>query len=415
MTSAPLPRVELRQLREGSGQVLRAARERPSLALYLIALALLPIKWLSPISHEQAGWTDVFIAAAALAWSWEKVRAGARPKLRAAHVGLALYLVAGAVSAAAASTGSTGVWSNVLIMAELVVLAVLTSDFARDESGRRAIGLVVLLTVLVTAVLAVLALCLFYARVPTDLVWLYGDLTPSDNYARIAAGFHSAPLLGSYCIFASAVLADQASGLPRRVRAVAQVILLVLVVLTVSRALLGFLVAAAIRFAAARGTRAARNLAIGAVVASLLVATILTVGRLSIDPSAPTSASYSLLDTSDSPRLASIEASAETLADRPLVGSGPGSLAGEADGAGLRAHLTPLNVAATLGLPALAALAFAIGAIWRQRRRPTNIAIWSGLAGLGIDSLSQDAEHFRHVWILLGLADADRRPDAPPS
>ena len=102
MTSVPLPRVELRQLREGSGQVLRAARERPSLALYLIALALLPIKWLSPISHAQAGWTDVFIAAAVLAWTVGKVRAHARPSLRASHVGFALYLVAGAVSAAAA-------------------------------------------------------------------------------------------------------------------------------------------------------------------------------------------------------------------------------------------------------------------------------------------------------------------------
>jgi O-antigen ligase len=262
-------------------------------------------------------------------------------------------------------------------------------------------------------VLAVLALCLFYGRVPTDLVWIYGDLAPSDNYARVAAGFHSAPLLGSYCIFASAVLADRASGIPSRVRAIAQVILLVLVVVTVSRALMGFLVAAAIRFAVARGTPAARNLAIGAVVVSLLVAATLTVGRLNIDPSAPTSASYSVLDTSDSPRLAAVETSGETVGDRPLVGSGPGSLAGESEGAGIRAHLTPLNVAATLGLPALAALAFAIGAIWHQRRRPTNIAIWSGLAGLGIDSLSQDTEHFRHVWIMLGLADADRREDTP--
>ena len=66
-------------------------------------------------------------------------------------------------------------------------------------------------------------------------------------------------------------------------------------------------------------------------------------------------------------------------------------------------------MAATLGLPALAGLAFAVLAIWRQRRRPTNVAIWSGLAGLGLDALVQDAEHFRHLWILLGLADADRR------
>src|SRR5215207_274478 len=116
MTSVPFPRVELRQLREGSAEVLRAARERPSFALYLIALALLPIKWLSPISYEQAGWTDVFIAAAAVAWTLEKVRERARPNLRASHLGFALYLVAGAVSAAVVSSGSSDAWSNVLIM-----------------------------------------------------------------------------------------------------------------------------------------------------------------------------------------------------------------------------------------------------------------------------------------------------------
>jgi hypothetical protein len=137
-------------------------------------------------------------------------------------------------------------------------------------------------------------------------------------------------------------------------------------------------------------------------------------GRLSVDPSRPSSASYSLLDESDSPRLAAVETSAETSADHPLLGSGPGSLAGVSEGAGIRAHLTLLNVAATLGLPALAALAFAVLAIWRQRFRPTNVAIWSGLAGLGIDALTEDVEHFRHVWILLGLADADRRGDVRP-
>jgi len=299
-------------------------------------------------------------------------------------------------------------------MAELVTLFVLTSDFAGDDSRRRAIALTVLVATLITAALTVLALGLFYARVPTDLVGSYGGLEPSDLYARVAAGFNSAPLLGSFCIFASAVVADPKSELPGRVRALAQVILLVLVVLTVSRALLGFLVAAAIRFGAARGTRTARRVAVGAVVASLVVLTTLTLGGLTIDPSKPWAASYALLDTSQSARLETVKTSAETFADHPVLGTGPGSLTGDLEGGAIRAHLTPLNVAATVGAPALAALAFAVLAIWRQRRRPTNVAIWSGLAGVAVDALVEDAEHFRHVWILLGLADADRRDNAPP-
>jgi hypothetical protein len=66
-----------------------------------------------------------------------------------------------------------------------------------------------------------------------------------------------------------------------------------------------------------------------------------------------------------------------------------------------------------MGLPALVALVGLVWALWRARRRPTDLAIWSGLAGLGLDALGQDAEHFRHIWIMLGLADADRAEEPP--
>jgi hypothetical protein len=47
--------------------------------------------------------------------------------------------------------------------------------------------------------------------------------------------------------------------------------------------------------------------------------------------------------------------------------------------------------------------------LWRERRRPTSSATWSGLAALAVDGLAQDIEHFRHVWVMLGLADAERK------
>jgi small-conductance mechanosensitive channel len=62
-----------------------------------------------------------------------------------------------------------------------------------------------------------------------------------------------------------------------------------------------------------------------------------------------------------------------------------------------------------MGLPALAALIFLVVVLWRERRRPTSIATWSGLIGLAIDGLAQDIEHFRHVWVMVGLADAERK------
>ena len=73
------------------------------------------------------------------------------------------------------------------------------------------------------------------------------------------------------------------------------------------------------------------------------------------------------------------------------------------------AHFTPLNVAATLGLPALAALVAVPILLWRRRSRPTDLAVWGGLAGLALDALAQDVEDFRHLWVLFGMAAAGRR------
>jgi hypothetical protein len=68
------------------------------------------------------------------------------------------------------------------------------------------------------------------------------------------------------------------------------------------------------------------------------------------------------------------------------------------------AHFTPLNVAATLGLPALAAFLAIPVLLWRGRVRPADLATWGGLAGIGLDALAQDVEDFRHLWVLFGLA-----------
>jgi asparagine N-glycosylation enzyme membrane subunit Stt3 len=131
---------------------LRAALARPALGLYLLALAALGFKWLSPISslYERAGWADVLVAAAAAAFVVESARARSFPKPRAFHLALALYVVAAVVSAAFAGAKSTA-GANVLLVVELVVLAVLTSELASDRRGRDAIVLVVAGLALATA------------------------------------------------------------------------------------------------------------------------------------------------------------------------------------------------------------------------------------------------------------------------
>jgi hypothetical protein len=95
-----------------------------------------------------------------------------------------------------------------------------------------------------------------------------------------------------------------------------------------------------------------------------------------------------LTSPSDRSSSAAMTSSWQSFERHPLVGEGPGALTGQNRGVPYRAHLTPLNIAATMGAPALAAFAL--------------------LAGLALDGLAQDIDHFRHLWVMIGLADADR-------
>jgi hypothetical protein len=92
--------------------------ERPAFALYLLALALLGFKWLSPLSsfQETAGWTDVLVALAALAWLAECARVRRLPQPRLFHLALALWIAAGLLSLAFADAKGTGA-RNVLMRA----------------------------------------------------------------------------------------------------------------------------------------------------------------------------------------------------------------------------------------------------------------------------------------------------------
>jgi hypothetical protein len=334
----------------------------------------------------------------------ERVAAGSRPRLRRIHIAYAAYAGATALAAAFAGNHRVGV-ENVVITVELIALAVMTASFWAEPLGRRAISRVVVGTVIVTAMEAAVGLCLFYLGRRSSLTQSYsGYFKASDLYTRVAAGFESAPLMGSYCIFASAVVAMDVLGLSRRIRWALQGTLALLSLITLSRAVIGFAVAMALRVRRGGGRRArvAGTVVVAASIATMLA---LTVAPLSLDPVRPASSHSDI-----NPRLATLKTSASTFWRHPLVGTGPGSLTATWQHSRLRAHFTPVNVAATSGLPALVSLVAIVVILWRRRRRgtSTSFAVWSGLAGLGVDALGQDAEHFRHVWIMLGIADAER-------
>jgi hypothetical protein len=306
--------------------------------------------------------------------------------------------------AAVVSSGRGEGFKAFLLVGELAVFAVITACLAERRAVTRALARVTLAAVLFTFALTIIALALFYAGHDTGLLGRYGDIAESSSYTRVRAGFESAPLLASWCIAASAILAWRPGELPRRWRLAGQFALAVIVVATLARAVLAFGVALMIRWAAASPSRFRKLATAGAAAMVVAVLALLTVGNLQTKP-----LHYDL--PYPGPRHEAVITAWHTVEADPVFGIGPGNDPGFYLGERFRAHLTPLNVAGTAGVPALLALVGMVVALWRGRSRPTDIAIWSGLAGLMIDGLAQDIEHFRHVWLLIGLAAVAPRPE----
>jgi hypothetical protein len=379
--------------------------ESPAFGCYLLAVALLPFRWLSPLEsfYSNSQWTDVLVAVAAGLWLLERIRDHDIARaFRLWQVPLGVYLVLACASMAVAEPGFGGSWKTVLLMTELGVLAVITADFAAEPVRRRLIARVIVASALATVALGAIALVLFYADVPNGLVGSYGEqLVPSDLYTRVRAGFDSPPLLASFCIFASGVAASRDAGLSTRLRVPTQVSLGVLCLVTLSRAFIGFLFAVVIRWSADLRGRPRILVPVVSAVVCVGILAALSVGSLHLNPVEPSTIEYVVPDPGN--RREAFTTSLETLGDHPLLGVGPGAFPGLNNGLPFRAHLTPLNVAATLGLPALLALSAMFWLLWRSRRRPTDIALWSAFAGIAIDGLVGDVDHYRHIWILIGL------------
>jgi hypothetical protein len=368
----------------------------PAALTFLAAVGALTLRWGTPLSsfYSTAIFADVLIAAAALLFMREVLSGRLRFAWRPWHIGLGAYLAWVAIAALAAPDRAESL-KTFLLVTELAAFAVIAACLAERPAVARALARVTLAGVLLTLALTLTALTLFYAGHDTGLLGRYGDLAESSSYARVRAGFASAPLLASWCIAASAILAWSRGELPRAWRLAGQFGLAVIVVATLSRPILIFGLALMFRWAVASRRPAAKVATAAAAIGVVAVLALLTVGDLRTKP-----LSYDL----PGPRSEAASSAWDTLRGDPLFGIGPGTDPGFYMGQRVRAHLTPLNIAASAGLPALLALVGAAVALWRGRLRPTDIAIWSGLAALMVDGLTQDVEHFRHVWLLIGLA-----------
>src|SRR4051812_7722354 len=184
------------------------ARDAAALA-WLAAVATLGVRWGSPLSHfyERAIPADLLFGASAACGLAVLIARPGLPRLHPWHVWLAAYVGWVAVAAVAASDHSTAAKTWLLVV-ELAAIAVLTAWLASDPRVAHALGRVMVVVVALTFAAAVVALALFYAGHFSGLLGAYGEqFQPSSRYARIRIGFSTPPLMASWCIAASAIIA----------------------------------------------------------------------------------------------------------------------------------------------------------------------------------------------------------------
>jgi hypothetical protein len=316
-----------------------------------------------------------------------------------------VYLGWAAISHAAAGLEPRTGSFKLLGMAELVVLAVVTQDVVSRPSGLSLTCRALAWTGMATGVAAVLGLLLFYAGWPTPFLTDLGDLEPGP-YPRVRAGFPLPNLLGSFAIVAAGAVLHRDAGLRPWMKRLALAAVLCSAALSLSRGVIGLVLALLVARSDTPTSRRAAGVYAGLAAVAMVA---LTYWNVALAPTRPWNVD---LRAEPSSRWAAVVSAAARLAEGPAFGVGPGNLPGIRGGAPCDAHLTPLNIAATLGLPALLAYAAIPWLLWRGRPRPTDLVAWGVLAGLGLDALGQDIEDFRHLWLAFGLA-ARRRCAVP--
>jgi hypothetical protein len=351
--------------------------------LVVLGAALLPfLRWTTVPGVAPAVWSDVAFVGAVALWGAAHLFACLRgrgspcswrrfgPELGAVGV-FALLAVGSAVRADAGGLG--------LVAGQVLLLAVALVVRELVASGRVIAQLVQVVGagLLASLLLGLVGLWRFWTGEPSALLGTYGDFEPSSWFARVQAGAPHPNLLGSWCVFAAGVVAVGVGS--RRHRALWFVVATGVAALTFGRSLLAVLVVIGVREIAERRWRAAVT----------LLGVTAAVGSWWLGSGG---------------RVTTVSSAIQSLRAQPLLGVGPAALpAVDPSGAPFRAHLTVVDVAATLGLPALLVLAAFVLVLFRRHNR-----IWPGpaalLAGVFLDSLTHDVNRFRHVWVALGLA-----------
>jgi hypothetical protein len=339
-----------------------------------------------PRPFSRVSFADLAMALAAAAWGIQWLARRVRLPSGAALPCALAYL---ACAAASALVHRAGGW-KLVGLTELCAVLVVTGSLTSDERFRRQVLRVWCLSAAalcaIGLVVAVLALCgvdpapLYVGSGELSLVIRPAGLCRSGMLAEVAL----VPLL--------LLLLDGERWFSRRWRGVLVALLAVTIALTLTRTILsvvaGLLVAHGLR---------TRRWTLPAVGLALLFALALASVRVDIHGAGEPGIRW---------RIA--ESALHNAAAHPLTGVGLGVSPAQvgwpraADRVVVwDAHSTVLDLAATLGLPAL--LAFGLLVLVIARAPVRNVALVAALYATLFDALTIDVEDFRHVWLLLGL------------
>jgi hypothetical protein len=301
-----------------------------------------------------------------------------------------------------------GGW-KALGVAELACVMMVTSALASDPAMRDRVLRVWLAAATAWSAVALVGVALAIAQVPSVL---YDPRGGDLNLPWRARGlFVTSNLLASYLVVPLVLLVTDGKRWLGRWRAPALVLVGAAFAATLSRTWLAAALAAL--WLTTRGWKRTAGVTL------LLLATLASV-RLDLYRDA---AGHVTVSTAPGVRWRLAEAALGSALAHPLVGVGPDAWPARIDWprpgdppTELSAHSTPLDVAARLGFPALLAFLLVCALALRDGSRatdddPTRAVLYACLCALFFDALTTDAENFRHLWLLFGLAASSPLPD----
>jgi O-antigen ligase len=356
-------------------------------ALLVVATVLLPFQWWPPMPYGNMQLSDIIVLAAFIQFLF------AKPKLPAVSSTLTLLVFTAGVSLSAYLHGG-----YIKLVGHMELVALCWMVCSTDTTGARELRRAIVVGSPIAAISAMAGVVLFYIGVQTELLNPYGGLLPGD-YPRVRGLMFHANLLAPFLATGFLLLWYEPELLRKwGMRWMVLAIVAIALIFTFSRTIVALVIVFSgselLRRRVTCGAYVLWGILAGGMLAGLFVSVVYDV-RLD-----PLHWWEIQVINGDGIRWIIWQDALETIRISPLFGIGPGHPVAN----GWWAHNTWLNLWAGLGLLPLFTFAVLFLQSTIKALRLPLMGVTCALAVGLIDSFSVDIEDFRHVWLLMGLA-----------